>query len=85
MQLLSTSPLVIGVVGGGDVFPTRYRANSPADIRRLATGAGRDVVKIELIEGRTEYLRFSPRPFSWAGFMSGWSTRCPACGGCGCC
>lgn len=42
-----------------DVFPTRYRANSPAAIRRLAAGAGLEVVRIELIEGRPEYLRFS--------------------------
>lgn len=45
--------------GGDDVFPTRYRANSPADIRRLAAGAGLEVRRIELIEGRPEYLRFS--------------------------
>ena len=44
---------------GGDVFPTRYRANSPADIRRLAAVAGLEVVKIDLSEGRPEYLRFS--------------------------
>ena len=44
---------------GEDVFPTRYLANSPGDIRRLAAGAGLDVVKIDLIEGRPEYLRFS--------------------------
>ena len=44
---------------GDDVFPTRYLANSPADVRRLAAGAGLEVVRIELIEGRPEYLRFS--------------------------
>ncbi|MEY6432341.1 hypothetical protein ABC977_07975 [Thioalkalicoccus limnaeus] len=44
---------------GDDVFPTRYQANSPADIRQLASGAGFDVVRLELIEGRPEYLRFS--------------------------
>ncbi len=44
---------------GDDVFPTRYLANSPADIRRLAAGAGLEVVKIDLIEGRPEYLRFA--------------------------
>ena len=42
-----------------DVFPTRYRANSRADIGRLAAGAGLEVVRIELIEGRPAYLRFS--------------------------
>ena len=45
--------------GGEDVFPTRYRANSPGDLRALAAGAGLEVVRIELIEGRPEYLRFS--------------------------
>lgn len=44
---------------GDDVFPTRYLANSRADIRRLAPGAGLEVVNIDLIEGRPEYLRFS--------------------------
>lgn len=44
---------------GDDVFPTRYRANSPAAIKRLAATAGLEVVRIELIEGRPEYLRFS--------------------------
>lgn len=42
-----------------DTFPTRYRANSPAAIRRLAEGAGLEVAGLELIEGRPEYLRFS--------------------------
>jgi SAM-dependent methyltransferase len=44
---------------GDDVFPTRYRANSPAAIERLAATAGLEVVRIDLIEGRPEYLRFS--------------------------
>jgi hypothetical protein len=35
---------------GDDVFPTRYRANSPADIRQLASGTGLDAVRLELIE-----------------------------------
>ena len=33
--------------------------NIPCNIWRLAAGAGLDVVKIDLIEGRPEYLRFS--------------------------
>jgi len=44
---------------GDDVFPTRYRANSPGAIRRLAAGTGFAVTRTELIEGRPEYLRFS--------------------------
>ena len=42
-----------------DVFPTRYRANSPGDIQALAARAGLEVVRIDLIEGRPEYLRFA--------------------------
>jgi len=44
---------------GENTFPTRYRANTPGEIRRLAASAGLEVVTIELIEGRPEYLRFS--------------------------
>lgn len=42
-----------------DTFPTRYRANTPAALRRLAAAAGLAVVATELIEGRPEYLRMS--------------------------
>lgn len=49
-----------------DTFPTRYRANAPAAIRRLATDAGLEVVRIELIEGRPEYLRMT-----WPTYLLG--------------
>src|SRR5262249_37754350 len=39
-----------------DTFPTRYRANSERDIQRLAASAGLLVERVELIEGRPEYL-----------------------------
>lgn len=42
-----------------DTFPTRYRANTHKDLRRLAKGAGLTVQSIQLIEGRPEYLRLS--------------------------
>lgn len=42
-----------------DTFPTRYRANTPGDVRRLAREAGLEVARIELFEGRPEYLRWS--------------------------
>ena len=42
-----------------DTFPTRYRANTPADLQRLARGAGLTTGSIRLVEGRPEYLRFS--------------------------
>ena len=44
---------------GDDVFPTRYLANCRSEIRRLAQNAALEVVDINLIEGRPEYLRFS--------------------------
>lgn len=40
-----------------DTFPTRYLANTEADLRRLAAGAGLAVESIRLVEGRPEYLR----------------------------
>lgn len=43
-----------------DTYPTRYRANTPGSVRRLARASGLDVVNVELIEGRREYLRFNP-------------------------
>jgi SAM-dependent methyltransferase len=43
-----------------DTFPTRYRANSPADVRHLAKMTGFDVLAADLVEGRPEYMRISP-------------------------
>jgi 2-polyprenyl-3-methyl-5-hydroxy-6-metoxy-1,4-benzoquinol methylase len=42
-----------------DTFPTRYRCNSPAQIRLHAANVGLKLEQIELIEGRPEYLRIS--------------------------
>lgn len=42
-----------------DIFPTQYRANCVRDIQRLAKVAHFTPQKLELIEGRPEYLRFS--------------------------
>ena len=42
---------------GVDTFPTRYRANSPSSIRRLATSTGFDVLRLDLVDGRPEYMR----------------------------
>ena len=50
-----------------DTFPTLYRANTPATIRRLAAGAGLSVETIEIVEGRPEYLRMTPITYL-AGF-----------------
>jgi SAM-dependent methyltransferase len=49
-----------------DIFPTQYRANCVRDIERLAAIAHFAPQKIELIEGRPEYLRFS-----WPTYLSG--------------
>jgi len=42
-----------------DTFPTRYLINSRRDVRLLALRCGLGVERIQLIEGRPEYLRFS--------------------------
>lgn len=42
-----------------DTFPTRYRANSPGQIHRLAGPAGFRVRELTLVESRPEYLRIS--------------------------
>ena len=43
-----------------DTFPTFYKANSANDIKHLASISGFDVIDINLIEGRPEYLRKIP-------------------------
>jgi len=40
-----------------DTFPTRYRANTRAVIERLGAASGLQVLRLERIEGRPEYLR----------------------------
>jgi SAM-dependent methyltransferase len=42
-----------------DTFPTRYLVNSRADVERVAHATGFNVERIDLIEGRPEYLRIS--------------------------
>lgn len=42
-----------------DTFPTRYRTNTKGDVLRLATQSGLQVVNVERIEGRPEYLRMA--------------------------
>jgi SAM-dependent methyltransferase len=44
---------------GEDTFPTKYLANSPRDVERLARAAGLQVRSLRLVEGRPEYLRIS--------------------------
>lgn len=42
-----------------DTFPTRYRCNAPTDVRDIAGRTGLAIDRIDLIEGRPEYLRVS--------------------------
>lgn len=42
-----------------DTFPTRYLCNSPTQVRAVASAAGLQVDRLELIEGRPEYLRIN--------------------------
>ena len=44
---------------GGDVFPTKYQANTEGDIRKLPFSVGLKVKQINHIEGRPKYLRMS--------------------------
>jgi SAM-dependent methyltransferase len=44
-----------------DTFPTVYRSNTPGSVARLASAAGLTVDRMDLVEGRPEYLRsFGP-------------------------
>ncbi len=50
-----------------DTFPTHYRANTPAAIKRLAENCGLQIVELQLVEGRPEYLRIF-----WPTYLLGW-------------
>jgi len=51
-------------LGEHDVFPTLYRANTAADLHRLATGAGLHVERLEAFETEPEYLAFHPLAYA---------------------
>jgi len=51
-------------LGGYDVFPTLYRANTAADLRRLARGAGLCLERLEAFETEPEYLAFHPLAYA---------------------
>lgn len=42
-----------------DTFPTRYRCNTPTDVRAIVRKVGLVVDRIDLIDGRPENLRIS--------------------------
>ncbi len=49
-----------------DTFPTFYRANTSSTVARLARQAGLLIERIELVEGRPEYLRIA-----WPAYLVG--------------
>ena len=51
-----------------DTFPTLYRANSPKDLKRLADDARLELIDIQHIESRPEYLRISFLTY-WFGIL----------------
>jgi SAM-dependent methyltransferase len=51
-------------LGGHDVFPTLYRANTPADLRRLVRHAGLCLERLEAFETEPEYLAFHPLAYA---------------------
>jgi 2-polyprenyl-3-methyl-5-hydroxy-6-metoxy-1,4-benzoquinol methylase len=51
-----------------DTFPTFYRVNTPAALRKHAAEAGLRVREVHLIEGRPEYLRLT-----WPTYLAGWA------------
>lgn len=53
---------------GIDTFPTRYRANSIGQLRRLAAATGFEITRIEVVESRPEYLRMNALTY-WAGHL----------------
>lgn len=50
-----------------DTFPTLYRMNTRNRVRELASAVGLTVERIELIEGRPEYMRIA-----WPLYLLGW-------------
>jgi SAM-dependent methyltransferase len=51
-------------LGEHDAFPTLYRANTAADLRRLATSAGLRLERLEAFETEPEYLAFHPLAYA---------------------
>lgn len=49
-----------------DTFPTLYRANTAGDVRRVAARSGFDILSIDRIEGRPEYMRLT-----WITYLLG--------------
>lgn len=51
-----------------DTFPTRYRANSIGQMRKLAAASGFEITRLELVESRPEYLRMNRLTY-WMGHL----------------
>jgi 2-polyprenyl-3-methyl-5-hydroxy-6-metoxy-1,4-benzoquinol methylase len=58
-----------------DTFPTRYNLNTPKDLHRWAAATGWEVIHLETLESRPEYLRISaltyPLGFVWERLVNG--------------
>ena len=61
-----------------EVYPTRYRANTPRRLRRLARGAGLRVAELHLFETAPVYLSFNPLAFALGAAYEKVVNRIPA-------
>jgi len=58
-----------------NAFPTLYRANTAADLRRLVRGAGLSLERLESFETEPEYLAFHPLTYA-AGIVYERAVNC---------
>jgi SAM-dependent methyltransferase len=49
-----------------DTYPTYYKANTPAAISRFADASGLKIIKLDVVEGRPEYMRMT-----WLTYFAG--------------
>ena len=61
-----------------EVYPTRYRANTPRRLRRLAREAGLKVAELHLFETAPVYLSFNPLAFALGAAYEKVVNRIPA-------
>jgi SAM-dependent methyltransferase len=61
-----------------EVYPTRYRANTPSRLRRLARVAGLKVAELHLFETAPVYLSFNPLAFALGAAYEKVVNRIPA-------
>ena len=61
-----------------EVYPPRYRVNTPRRLRRLARGAGLQVTELHLFETAPVYLSFNPLAFALGAAYEKLVNRVPA-------